>query len=438
MLLSLGHLIVDMHSGALPIIFTVLQDTYALTYAQIGALMLVSQIASSVIQPAFGFISDRVSTRWLLPVSLLVTTAAFVLIGVMGSYAAVTVVVIILGLGIAAYHPEASKVVYHVGGTSKGRAMSVFALGGNVGLALGPILIAFGLSLFGMGGTLLFVPITVVTALLFYRSLDRLYAGWITSPPSETGDHQQERAIEQDARPDANLDRSDTMQDRSDAMLGVSPGTASSTVEKRESQVHSHGRAGRIGAVALLLVVIFLRSGAHTSLITFVPLYYTNELGQTTSYGSLVLTAFLVAGAIGTALGGVIADRLGSFWVIAGSMLVSAPFTALIPFTASGSFPIILLAIIGLFLVSSWAVTTVMGQRLLPDNVGLASGLTLGFSVGTGGLSVTALGWVGDLLGIRFVFLLVAMIAALGGLLALRLPRKDELSPQALVEENAA
>src|SRR5690606_38831504 len=128
-LLALGHCVVDMHSGALPVLFPYLQESYALSYAQVGTLMLLSQITSSVIQPIFGFTSDRLSSKWMLPASLIATTLGLVMVGTANTYATVAMAVMVMGLGIAAFHPEASKVVYHVGGEQKGKAMSFFALG---------------------------------------------------------------------------------------------------------------------------------------------------------------------------------------------------------------------------------------------------------------------------------------------------------------------
>lgn len=366
-----------MHSGALPVLFPFLQESYALTYAQVGALMLLSQITSSVIQPIFGIASDRFSSKWILPVSLIATTLGLVMVGIAGSYAAVTLAVIVMGLGIAAYHPESSKAVYHVGGEHKGKSMSFYALGGNAGLAIGPALMGLGLAL-GNLGVLIFAPVTLVTVILLTRSLHAMYSGW-----GDSG------IARHEPKPQGALNLS---------------------------------RGQRRRALVLLLVVIFLRSGAHTSLLTFVPLYFTNLSGNPTAYSSLGLTVFLLAGAVGTALGGAIGDRRGPRWVVIVSMLLSAPLIALIPLGAGGMFPIVLLGAIGLTLVSSWAVTTVMGQELLPESVGLASGLTLGFSVGTGGFTVMLLGWVGDLWGLNTVFVAIGALALLGAALSLALP----------------
>lgn len=376
-LLSLGHFTVDMHTGSLPTLFPEIRNAYGISYTQVGLLMLISQITSSVIQPLFGLISDRVPTRWLLPTSLLVATGGLLIIGEAQTYAAVMAGVIIMGIGIASYHPEASKLSYLVSDEQKGRAMSIFALGGNIGVSFGPALMGVGLSLFGMRGTLLFVPVTLITVVLIMRSLTTLYAGqsrWSGDPAD--GDAKKARAV-----------------------------------GKKEWK-----------SIGLLLVIIFLRSGAHASLMTFIPMYYTDHLGLSAGYTSFLLTVFLLAGAFGTFLGGPASDRFSPRRVIILSLVLATPFIGLLPLTSGGVAPFVLMAIIGCSLISSFAVTTVMGQTLLANNVGLASGLTLGFSVGTGGVTATFLGMMADQWSLNVALAAIACITLTGGLLAFKLP----------------
>ncbi len=394
-LLALGHLIVDMHAGGLPVLLPVLKESYALTYTQIGGLVLLSQITSSIIQPLFGLFSDRLNVRWIMPISLGISTLGLAAVGLANQYAMVVVGVVVMGLGLAAYHPEASKVAHFVGGHRKGSAMSVFALGGNVGLALGPLVMAVGLSLAGLRGALIYVPLTAIVALLFQASLPKLYAGW-----------------------DRNND---------ERKADVRPSEAS--VAKTEPSPPTRKRAATFRTLSTLLLAITLRSCAHTALITFIPLYYSTLHGNPASYSSALLTLFLVAGAIGTALGGPASDRLGARRVIVWSFLTSAPILIVLPLVTTGMAPFVIAILAGLTLVSSFAVTTVLGQVLLPSRVGLASGLTLGFSVGTGGLGVTALGFIADHLGLTTAMFSIAVLAGLGVLVSLKLPRDESAAP---------
>lgn len=376
--LAIGHFTVDMHSGSLPSLFPVLRETYGISYTQVGFLMLISQITSSVIQPFFGLVSDRISTRWLLPVSLAIASLGLLLIGSAQTYPVVMAGVVIMGIGIAAYHPEASKLVHFVGGERKGKAMSIFAIGGNIGIGFGPALMGAGLLLWGMSGTVLFLPVTLLAMFLVLRHLRRLYAH-----------------VERPAHATQN---------------SASPS--------------EHGKAVPWRSVILLLFIIFLRSGAHATLLAFVPMYYTDQLGNPGTYSSLLLTTFLLSGAFGTYLGGPVSDRFGPRTVIMASLWIVTPLIAVLSFTSGGYAPFLLMAAIGCSLISSFAVTTVLGQSLMANNVGLASGLTLGFGVGTGGITATALGWVADHWSLSTALLAISFLTLVGGLAAIRLPTK--------------
>ena len=137
--LSLGHLIADMGQGAIPLLLPYLKEIFALNYFQTGLIILATNFASSIIQPAFGLISDRYQCLWLLPLGCFAAMAGTALIGFVPNYYVLLMVVLIAGLGSASYHPEASKAVHYLSGAKKATAMSVFSVGGNLGAALGSV-----------------------------------------------------------------------------------------------------------------------------------------------------------------------------------------------------------------------------------------------------------------------------------------------------------
>ena len=380
-LMALGHLIADMHAGGLPVLLPPLKEAYNLSYAQVGTLVLLSQVSSSIVQPLFGLASDRLPARWLLPASLAVAFGGLAVVALAWGYAAVVFGVVLMGLGIAAYHPEGSKVAHFVAGEQKGSALAIFALGGNIGLALGPLVMAAGLAVAGVKGALIFALPTLAAIALLQAALPAL-----------------NRVGEGAARP---------------PRAGRGAAAAPAPLPP----------PGRGRAVAILLGAITLRSCAHTALLTFIPLYYGEHLALGAAYSSLLLTTFLVAGAVGTLAGGPASDRWGARRVIVFSFLAAAPLLVALPFFTGGIAPFVIAALGGFTLVSSFAVTTVLGQELMPDQVGLASGLTLGFSVGTGGLGVTLLGYVADVLGLGAAMLVLPLLAALGFALSLLLPQ---------------
>src|SRR5712664_947995 len=166
-LLSLGHFVVDLNQGSLPAFLPVLKAAHQLSYASAATIVLAANVASSLVQPLFGYFADQTARRWMLPASVFLTGVGFALMGLAPGYAALLALVIVMGLGVAAYHPEAYKTATSVAGERKATALSWFSLGGNVGVALGPPVITVLVTALGLAGSLgLLVPTLVVSALL--------------------------------------------------------------------------------------------------------------------------------------------------------------------------------------------------------------------------------------------------------------------------------
>jgi FSR family fosmidomycin resistance protein-like MFS transporter len=244
--------------------------------------------------------------------------------------------------------------------------MSLFSIGGNIGFALGPtattpLVLAFGLT----GGLLLSVPCLAVAALLlavvpFLRS------------------------------------------------FAPEPGVQVGSGEDRP------------GALALLLGVIAFRSVAWFGLITFVPLWEVS-LGNSKSYGSHLLSLMLLAGGLGTLAAGPIADRVGRRPVLIVSMLLVGPLT-LVYVWVGGALGAVCLALVGVCVIGTFGVTMVMSQEYLPRRIGMASGLSIGLSIGVGGIAAVALGAVADSVDLQAAMYAAAAAAVPGFVLAALLP----------------
>ena len=139
-LLALGHMVIDINQGSLAAILPFLKSSLALSFTATGAIVLVANTTSSLIQPLFGYFADKTSRRWLLPLSVALSAIGIGLIGLAPSYAAVLALVVITGFGVAAYHPEGYRTATAVAGDKKATGVSVFSTGGNIGIAVGPLL----------------------------------------------------------------------------------------------------------------------------------------------------------------------------------------------------------------------------------------------------------------------------------------------------------
>src|ERR671928_1103351 len=163
--LSCGHLATDFANGALPALLPFLVDRFSLSYTLAAVVMLASAASSSLVQPLFGAWSDRRGAMWLLPGGVALAGVGIALAAAAPSYWLVLLLVVLSGLGVAAYHPEGSKFAAYASGRRRASGMSLFSIGGNVGFALGPtiatpVVLALGLA----GGAVLAVPGVVVAA----------------------------------------------------------------------------------------------------------------------------------------------------------------------------------------------------------------------------------------------------------------------------------
>jgi FSR family fosmidomycin resistance protein-like MFS transporter len=375
--LSAGHLATDFANGALPALLPFMVDRFKLSYALAGAVMLASATSSSLIQPLFGAWSDRRGALWLLPTGVAVAGIGIALAAASPAYWLVLLLVVVSGLGVAAFHPEGSKFAAYASGQRRASGMSVFSVGGNIGYALGPtattpLVLAFGLT----GGLLLAVPVLGVAVVL----------------------------------------------------LLVMPYLASFVPESRAAGV---GGEDRPRALALLLGVIAFRSVAWFGLITFVPLWEVS-LGHSKSQGSHLLSLMLLAGGLGTLAAGPIADRIGRRPVLVASMAAVAPLTVV--YVAVGGTPgAIALALVGVCVIGTFGVTMVMSQEYLPHRIGMASGLSIGLSIGLGGIAAVALGAVADSVDLRTAMYVAAAAAVPGFVLAVLLPSsqaRQRLEPE--------
>lgn len=383
-LLGTGHAVTDVNQGALSVILALLQPVFALSQTQVGLAMLAFNLSSSVIQPLFGIFSDRFNAAWLIPLGCLVAGVGMGLTGFTPNYTVLLFLVLISGLGVAAYHPEGSKFARFASGDRKATGMSFYSVGGNIGFGIGPILVAFLYGLAGLKGT---AGLIILGGMMSFILLVNLRT--ITGTPGGS-------------------------------LLIKSGGEHSvNTVNRINSRV--------ILSLLLLIIIVIMRSWTHLGLVTFIPQYYMHHLHCDKVYVASLTSIFLLAGALGTLFGGPAADRWGLKTIIISSMASIIPLLYLLTH-AQGIWIPVVMALTGFAVVSTFAITVVMGQELLPNNVGLASGLMLGFGIGMGGIGTTVMGWVADSWGLPAVFHIMMIFPAIGLVLSLLLPGRKELA----------
>jgi FSR family fosmidomycin resistance protein-like MFS transporter len=353
--------------------FLIAQRGYS--FGAAGALLLVVTISSSIIQPIFGAVSDRLALSWLMPIGVFLAAIGVAGAGVTTTFPMTALAVGIGGIGIAAFHPEGARYANYSSGNRRGTGMSLFSVGGNAGFAMAPVLITPAVLAFGLSGTALVAILPAVAAIALAIELP----------------HLKKRTA------------------------GAAEKVATMGRENDRSE-------DDWGAFTRLSGLISVRAGVYYGLQTFAPVWLIHEYGLTEAGGNAALAAMLIAGACGTLVGGRIVDRVGRRRVLIGSTLAQIPLLLGFMLAPGGLVAGVLMAGIGFVTVMSFSVSVVMGQEYLPSRLGIASGVTLGLAIGMGGVAAAILGPVADHAGLASAMWAIALLPVASLVLALTLP----------------
>jgi MFS transporter, FSR family, fosmidomycin resistance protein len=376
-IIGLCHLLNDAIQAVVPAMFPILEKSMGLSFTQLGIIAFSLNMVSSVLQPVVGVVTDKKPMPFALPIGLTLTLFGVLGLAIAPSFGLIVLSVIFIGFGSAVFHPEGSRVAYMAAGRRRGLAQSIYQVGGNTGQALAPLITALILVPLGQKGASWFSLVATLAVLLLIY-----IANWY-----------KKRLVE-------NLPFIKKKNSTADKNPGLS-----------KKVKHS---------LFLILLLIFARSWYISGMTNFYAFFAIEEYSLTIKESQLFLFAFLIAGAFGTFFGGPLADRFGKKKLISVSMLLTIPFSILIPFVPS-FIAFIFLTLTGFILMTNFSVTVVFAQELVPGKIGTMSGLTVGLAFGMGAIGSVGLGYLADL------FSMSAMVSSIGflpllGLLAFLLP----------------
>ena len=374
-ILSVGHFITDINQGALPALLPLFKEALNLSYTLSGVILLSANLTSSIIQPAFGHLSDRKPMGWFLPLTPFIACLGMALAGFAPNYSLLLLCVMMSGVGVASFHPEGFKTAYFFTGDRKATGMSLFAVGGNLGIAVGPITALALINYFGLRGTLgLVIPGILIAVILF------LNLSWLFSP-------------------------------------------VQSAHKEAKKEMKTPLSRNQKTTFSLLISIATMRAWTQLGLATYIPFYYINYLKGNPLYAGKLVSTFLIAGALGTLVGAPLADRWGHKKFLLLTLFLSFPLLLLF-YNSSGFITFIFLGISGMVLISTFALTTVMAQAILPHHLGMASGMMVGFTISAGGIGVTLLGTIADTWGVPMAIktVFVMPLIAFGLTLLLKYP----------------
>jgi FSR family fosmidomycin resistance protein-like MFS transporter len=387
---AFGHLMVDVINGQRPILLAYLSGKLGLTNTTLGLISTIYVLSASLLQPLFGFISDRLGARWVIAGGLL-WMAAFYSLALAAPGNLALVLLVLASIGSGAYHPAATMQA-----TMRGRsefvgheasAAAYFFVFGQLGYLFGPILAGPLLDHYGVNGLWIFALLAAVVGVTLVRRL--------RDKGSHNEAHEPVRSLP-----------------AAQGSLTLLSNTLNDFPNKRRQYLWT--------LLFPLVTVAALQSWLQQNMVTFIP-KYLNDLGQSASHYGLIAALFMGGSAIGNIFGGHLADRFGKRLVIFLSLLISVVPLYLIPFSGLSAWLYVLIPLAGLFTGSVYSILVVLAQRIIPGGMALASGLILGFMFSSGAIGTYLSGYIADLWGLTLVFKLNALIALAAAIWAFKL-----------------
>jgi MFS transporter, FSR family, fosmidomycin resistance protein len=361
--LTLGHFSVDMLSGAMPIVAGLyLRDSLGLSLSQVGLLMGIYVLTSSLTQPLFGYLSDLYGGRWFAVGGLIWLAVLQGSLGFMPTFGLAVVVALFAGLGVAAFHPQGASGANIASGASKTAGIAMFMLGGNGGFAVGPILASLILGYVGIRGTAFMGLVGLLIAPFLYFLTGQAQA----SAPTE---------------------------------------------KKKANWKIELNPLFSMTAIAMLILVMSLRAMSQSAMSSFMPQFFVDVAQFSKTEASLLSTLMLSVLALGTLVGGMLADRIGGVKVMAGSMILSTPLLILM-FWLGDWRAFWVAPFVGFVTGAAWPSMLVLAQALFSKNMGVGSGVALGFVFAMGGIGLQISGWLAEpeRLGLTTVMLILSVV----------------------------
>jgi MFS transporter, FSR family, fosmidomycin resistance protein len=358
-LLTLAHTATDVNQGAIPVLLPFFIAQHNLTYAAAAAIVFTTTLVSTITQPVFGLVADRLSRPWLMPLGVLLAGLGLSCVGLAPTYETGLIAVGLSGIGVAAFHPEGARLANRFAGGKKATIMSIFATGGQLGFAIGPLIATFALLRWGIKGTaFMAVPAIAVTLLVAF-----ILPGLWKYHDAAGG-----KAAQKSQGTDA------------------------------------------WGAFLCLSILVLFRSVIFYGINTFLPLYWINVLSQSKAAGASALTVFFASGVVGNLLGGRIADHVGFRAAVLVEFAILSVLFPIFTYTSNPFWALLMLVPIGLINSASVGPLLVLGQSYLPNRIGLASGVTLGLAFSFGGVTTPFFGWIADRHGLHAALTVLAFL----------------------------
>jgi len=377
--IAISHMLNDLLQAVIPAMYPILKNKLDLSFTQIGLITFTFQITASFLQPFIGYYTDKNPKPFSLAIGMLFTLTGILVLSRADTFTILLASAALVGLGSSIFHPEASRVAFLGSGGKRGLAQSIFQLGGNTGTAIGPLLVALIVIPYGQSNIAWFVVFSIIGIFVMSK------IGVWYKKQIDLNRHKQ--IVKQ----------------------------INHTISKKKVRI----------SVGILLILIFSKSFYTSSMSSYYTFYLIQKFNVSVLQAQYYLFWFLGSVALGTLIGGPLGDKFGRKHIIWFSILGAAPFALMLPF-ANLFWTSILAVIIGTIIASAFSAILVYAQELMPDKVGMISGMFFGFAFGMGGLGSALLGVLADKTSIEFVYTVCSFLPLIG-VLAYFLPNLKKL-----------
>jgi FSR family fosmidomycin resistance protein-like MFS transporter len=365
--ISFAHLLNDLIQAIIPSVYPILKEKYHLSFSQIGLITFAFQFSASILQPFVGYYTDKHPKPFSQIYGMLFSLAGIVSLSFANSFEWIVLSVMLIGTGSAIFHPESARISNLASGGKRGLAQSIFQVGGNMGTALGPLLVALIVVPHGQEYILWFV-IAAVIALGIISKI----AFWYR-------DHLIYRTNKQTLFFD----------------------------------LHDLSKLRVKWSIAILLIVIFSKFFYSASLSTYYTFFLMDKFHLSIRQAQFHMFIYLIAYALGTILGGPLGDKFGRKFIIWFSVFGATPFALLLPYV-NLFWTDVLMIVIGIIISSAFPAIIVYAQELIPKKLGMISGLFYGFAFGMGALGSALLGILADHTSIQYVYHICSFLPIIG------------------------
>lgn len=365
--ISFAHLLNDLIQAIIPSVYPILKQNYKLTFSQIGLITFAFQFSASILQPFVGYYTDKHPKPFSQVYGMLFSLAGIVSLSYANTFNWIVISVILIGTGSAVFHPESSRISNLASGGKRGLAQSIFQVGGNLGTALGPLLVALIVVPNAQKYILWFVVaafigLAIITKIAFW------YRDHLVMRNNKKGEF---------------------------------------------VNFHALSKSKVKWAIALLLILIFSKFFYSASLSTYYTFYIMDKFNLSIQQAQFHMFLYLFAIVVGTIIGGPLGDKFGRKYVIWFSVFGAAPFALLLPHV-NLFYTDVLMVVIGIIISSAFPAIIVYAQELLPKKLGMVSGLFYGFAFGMGALGSALLGKLADATSIQYVYQVCSFLPLMG------------------------